>query len=199
MPIIEPISIEELDHGVLDSAQFFKGPLGMVPNSLRTMAHRPAIAQAFTALNRAVMTCEGRVTPEQKRLIGFIASLAQGCRYCQAHTALGALRLGASEERLKALWSYQDSDLFSPAEKAAFNFAMAAASVPNAVSVDIADDLRRHWADGEIVEILAVISLFGFLNRWNDSMGTTLESSGVHLGETLLASFGWQVDKHGGP
>ena len=37
------------------------------------------------------------------------------------------------------------------------------------------EELRRHWDDGEIVEILAVVSLFGFLNRWNDSMATELE------------------------
>lgn len=196
MPIVAPLALEQLDAALLDTAQFFKGPLGMVPNSLRTMAHRPAVAHAFVALNRAVMTCDGQVTPEQKRLIGFIASLTAGCRYCQAHTALGAQRLGASEARLQALWSYQKSPLFSPAEKVAFDFAIAAASVPNAVSDEIAANLRNHWNDGEIVEILSVIAMFGFLNRWNDAMGTTLEEGGRALGDDLLAPFGWIPGKH---
>jgi hypothetical protein len=36
-------------------------------------------------------------------------------------------------------------------------------------------DLRKHWSENQIVEILAVVSVCGFLNRWNDSLGTPLE------------------------
>ncbi|MFU8833343.1 MAG: carboxymuconolactone decarboxylase family protein, partial [Wenzhouxiangella sp.] len=137
-----------------------------------------------------------RVTSEQKRLIGYLASLSSGCRYCQAHTALAAKRYGASDERLHAIWEYRESPLFTDAERAAFDFAVAASSVPNAVDEAIADALHAHWTEEEIVEILGVISLFGFLNRWNDSMGTTLESgartaAGEHLGDA-----GWDVGKH---
>ena len=39
--------------------------------------------------------------------------------------------------------------------------------------------------------MLGVISLFGFLNRWNDSMGTTLEPGAVALGQQQLAGQGW--------
>jgi alkylhydroperoxidase family enzyme len=59
-------------------------------------------------------------------------------------------------------------------EKAAMDFASAAASVPNAVTDELIVQLRQHWDDGQIVEIMAVIALFGFLNRWNDSMATPL-------------------------
>jgi alkylhydroperoxidase family enzyme len=47
---------------------------------------------------------------------------------------------------------------------------------PNAVNDEIANHLRNYWNEGEIVEMLGVIALFGYLNRWNDSMGTELES-----------------------
>ncbi|MDG1474034.1 MAG: hypothetical protein P8Q37_03960 [Porticoccaceae bacterium] len=56
--------------------------------------------------------------------------------------------------------------------------------------------LRRYWNDDEIVELLGVISLFGFLNRWNDSMATTLEEGAIASGELLLAHQGWEVAKH---
>jgi len=125
-----------------------------------------------------------------------LTSLATGCRYCQAHTALAAQRYGASQARLDAIWDYQSSQLFSDAERAAFNFAIAAASVPNAVTQELGDALHVHWSDEEIVEILGVVALFGFLNRWNDSMGTSLESAADAFASQTLASHGWDKGKH---
>jgi uncharacterized peroxidase-related enzyme len=195
MPLIPPLaagSSAEVDR----LAAFFNETLGFCPNSVLTMQRRPAIAAAFINLNKAVMANEGRVTSEQKRLIGYLASMTAGCRYCEAHTTLAAERYGASQERLDAIWDYRESPLFSEAERAAFDFAVAAASVPNAVSDEIADAVRAHWDEGEIVEILGVIALFGFLNRWNDSMGTALERGAHEIGERQLAKAGWSRGKH---
>jgi AhpD family alkylhydroperoxidase len=143
------------------------------------------------------MANAGRVTSEQKRLIGLVASQVAGCRYCQAHTALAAERYGASAERLAEVWNYERSPLFSAAEKAALAFAQAAASAPNGVDAEIAANLREHWTDAEIVEILGVISLFGFLNRWNDSMATSLEVGAAASGAKHLSARGWSRGKHG--
>jgi uncharacterized peroxidase-related enzyme len=196
MPLVDALP-EDHDPELIDLIQFFRGPLGTVPNSVLTMQRRPKIARAFTELNKAVMENLGRVTAEQKRLIGFIASQAAGCRYCQAHTILAAERFAATAERMAAIWDYAQSPLFTAAEKAAFDFALAAASVPNAVTPAIAAALKQHWTDDEIIEILGVVALFGYLNRWNDSMATTLEPIGVSAGERRLASGGWTAGKHG--
>ena len=195
MPLITPLakgSSPEVD----ELARFFDETLGFTPNSVLTMQRRPAIAKAFINLNKAVMANEGRLTAEQKRLIGLLASSVAGCRYCEAHTTLAAERYGATKERLDSIWNYASSPVFSDAERAAFDFAVAAASVPNAVTDEIAADLRRYWDEGEIVEILGVVALFGFLNRWNDSMGTTLEAGAAEIGERQLAARGWARGKH---
>lgn len=195
MPLVTPLP-EDHDPELIDLIQFFRGPLGVVPNSVLTMQRRPKIARAFTELNKAVMENGGRVTAEQKRLIGYVASHAAGCRYCEAHTVLAAERFGASPERLGTIWEYQTSPHFSDAERAAFDFALAAACVPNAVTPEIQANLKQHWSDDEIVEILGVIALFGFLNRWNDSMATTLEPIGHEAGGKSLAHTGWAPGKH---
>ena len=196
MPLVDPLP-EDHDPALIDLIQFFRGPLGTVPNSVLTMQRRPKIARAFTELNKAVMENHGRVTAEQKRLIGFVASQAAGCRYCQAHTILAAERFGASAERMAAIWDYANSPLFTEAEKAVFDFALAAASVPNAVTPEVTAALRQHWDDGEIVEILGVIALFGYLNRWNNSMATELEPIGLSAGTRNLSQRGWTAGKHG--
>lgn len=196
MPLVKPLATDT-NQEVAELAKFFNETLGFCPNSVLTMQRRPAIATAFINLNKAVMANEGRVTSEQKRLIGYLTSANTGCRYCEAHTILAAERYGGSAERLANIWSFRESDLYTDAEKAAFEFALAASSVPNAVDDNIAKTLNNYWDEGEIVEILGVISLFGYLNRWNDSMGTTMEDGAVDAGERLLSSnTSWQRGKH---
>ena len=195
MPLIDPLP-ESHDDEVARLAEFFNVTLGFPPNSVLTMMRRPEIAKKFTALNRAVMECQGKLTPELKRLIGALASLTAGCRYCQAHTILAAERFGSTPERLADIWVYQQSPHFTDAEKAAFDFAIAAAHVPNAVTPEIGARLREHWDDGDVVEILGVIALFGYLNRWNDSMATTLEGPGEETARRNIARHGWERGKH---
>ncbi|MFW5641509.1 MAG: carboxymuconolactone decarboxylase family protein [Roseicyclus sp.] len=186
-----------MDPELRDHVQFFRGPLGVIPNSVRTMARRPPIARAFTDLNVAVMADYGAVTPEFKRLIGYVSSFTSGCLYCQAHMILASERFGASEERLGDVFDFEQSPHFTEAEKAALAFAQAASAVPNGVTDSVGARLKAHWTDEAIVEIMAVIALFGYLNRWNDSMGSALEDLPRGRGEARLAgATGWTAGKH---
>jgi len=195
MPLVTPLDPSANDE-VAELAKFFNETLGFCPNSVLTMQRRPKIAKAFINLNKAVMDNQGEVTSEQKRLIGYLTSANTGCRYCEAHTILAAERYGGTEKRLENIWLFRESDLYSHAEKAAFEFALAASSVPNAVDEKISAELHKYWSEEDIVEILGVIALFGYLNRWNDSMGTTMENGAVDAGERLLSGSDWERGKH---
>jgi uncharacterized peroxidase-related enzyme len=194
-PLVLPSTAQE-DQGFLDLIQFFNETLGFCPNSVKTMYHRPAIAYAFIELNKAVMENKGKVTSALKRLIGYISSNAAGCRYCQAHTIRAAERYGAEVEKMNNIWDFRTHPAFSDAERAALEFALASSTIPNSVDDTIAEQLRMHWTEGEIVEILGVIALFGYLNRWNDSMGTELEKEAVESGEKYLGQKDWTAGKH---
>ena len=194
-PLVLP-STEQEDKNFLELIQFFNETLGFCPNSVKTMYHRPAIAYAFIGLNKAVMENRGRVTSALKRLIGYISSNVAGCRYCQAHTIRAAERYGAEAEKLENIWEFRTHPAFTEPERAALEFALASSSIPNAVDDRIAENLRQHWNEGEIVEILGVIALFGYLNRWNDSMGTELEKEATETGEKYLKQSGWTAGKH---
>lgn len=195
MPLVTPLDASH-DPETAELARFFNETLGFCPNSVLTMQHRPAIARSFIQLNKAVMENKGRVTSSLKRLVGYISSHATGCRYCQAHTILAAERYGADAEKLENIWDYRSHAAFSEAERAALDFALVASTVPNGVDDEINARLHEHWDDGEIVELLGVISLFGYLNRWNDSMGTTLEEGAETAGNRMLATDGWNKGKH---
>lgn len=194
-PLVHPKS-DANDQDLNDLVKFYNETLGFCPNSVRTMHHRPRIAYAFIEMNKAVMENKGRVTSALKRLIGYISSHAAGCRYCQAHTIRAAERYGAEQTQIENIWSYRTHEAFNEAERAALDFSLAASQIPNAVTDELAERMRQHWNEGEIVEILGVVALFGYLNRWNDTMGTEMEAPAVESGEELLTKDGWTVGKH---
>jgi alkylhydroperoxidase family enzyme len=113
-----------------------------------------------------------------------------------AHTAGGSLRAGIDEQKLDAIWEYRTSPLYSERERIALDFALAAAAQPNAVTDELFARMKQHWSDVEIVEITAVVALFGFFNRFNDTMATPLESEPIEVGERHLASHGWNIGRH---
>nr|MBS0036880.1 carboxymuconolactone decarboxylase family protein [Saprospiraceae bacterium] len=195
-PLVQPAP-EEGDKELTELVAFYEETLGFCPNSVKTMFHRPRIAYAFIEMNKAVMENKGRVTSSLKRLIGYISSRAAGCKYCQAHTIRAAERYGAEREQLEHIWDYRSHPAFSDAERAALELALRCSTVPNSMDDQTAEELRAHWNEGEIVEIMGVISLFGYLNRWNDSMGTEIETGAVESGEQWLKKDLWETGKHG--
>ncbi|RZI74977.1 MAG: carboxymuconolactone decarboxylase family protein [Variovorax sp.] len=177
---------------------FFVTTLGFTPNSVLTMQRKPKLVKALAQLNAAAMDPEGEVDLGFRRLIGHLASKASGCFYCQAHTLLGAKNFGISEEKLAAIWNYDTSPLYCAKERLALDFARAAASQPNAVTDEMFAQMQQHWSDDQIVEILGVVALFGFLNRWNDTMGTPLEAVPEAVAVQAAGDRGWSAGKHAG-
>jgi len=194
-PLVQPKQQSE-DAELQKLIDFYNETLGFCPNSVLTMYHRPEIAYAFIALNKAVMKNEGRISSSLKRLMAYVSSHATGCRYCQAHTIRAAERYGADKEKLEHIWEYATHPAFDEAERVALDFAIQASTVPNSVDDELNSRLKTHWDDGEIVEMMGVIALFGFLNRWNDSMGTTLEEDAKQSAEKHLSLQGWNPGKH---
>jgi alkylhydroperoxidase family enzyme len=174
----------------------FERILGFVPNSLLTMQRMPAMVTGFGELTKSVMDPNGEVDLGFMRLIAHFASRAAGCQYCEAHSLVAAEIHGVSQEKLDAIWGYQDSPLYTGAERIALDFALAAGSVPNAVDADLMREMKKYWSEQQIVQILGAVCLYGFLNRWNDSMATDLEESPRAMGERVLAPGGWTGGKH---
>jgi uncharacterized peroxidase-related enzyme len=170
--------------------------LGFVPNSVLIMQRKPKLVKAFAQMAAAIWDPDSKVDRGFKRLVAHIASRAAGCQYCMAHTIAGAAHLGVEEQKLAAIWEYRSSPLYTKAERVALDFAFAASVVPNAVSNESFAELRKHWSEEQIVEIVATIAIFGFLNRWNDTMGTPLEDKPMAAGEKFLGRGGWTPGKH---
>lgn len=194
MAHIKPMDLDDIPEFKQRIAHY-KSTRGFFPNSIRTMARRPNIANALMDLNKAVLY-EGSVPEELKMLVSLIASQAAGCRYCQAHMANLSAIYNASDEKINAVWDFETSDLFSDAERAALRLALHGAMVPNAVTDADFVEARKFFDDAQLVEIVASIALFGYLNRWNDTVATQLEERPARVGEQALGPSGWEAGKH---
>ena len=194
MPNVAPLNREEL----AEFEPVFKlveQVMGFVPRSMLTMGRRPDILRGFAALMGAVLA-GGTVDGSLKQLVAMVSSVTSGCRYCQAHTAGNASKMSVPNEKIQDLLKFDTSEHFTGAERAALALAFAAGSVPNRSSKEHFVELRKHFNEKQIVHIVSVIALFGFLNRWNETMATALEEHPKAFGEKVLAKNGWEAGKH---
>lgn len=194
-PRIKPLPPEHSPE-LKEQFEAMRKNLGFIPNSILIMQRKPKLAKALAQMTAAVWDPDSQVDRGFKRIIAHVASRAAGCQYCMAHTAGGALLFGVEDKKLAAVWEYPTSPLYNEAERATLDFALAAASAPNAVTDEMFAELRKRWTEEQIVEIVGVISLFGFLNRWNDTMATPLEDEPMTVGERYLTRGGWAPGKH---
>ncbi|MCZ6890356.1 MAG: carboxymuconolactone decarboxylase family protein [Gammaproteobacteria bacterium] len=212
--------VAPLERGDLPGlANIFTGveaAMGFVPNSMLTMAYMPQLTLAFSTLARvvnggdlkAMVPMLAEMTPEPTdvdqnlppallQLIAFSVSTAAGCRYCQAHTSDSMVRAGGDRAKLDDILIYDTSPHFDDAERAVVALAFAAGRVPNEAAAEHFEALRRHYTERQIVQIVALISMFGFLNRWNDTMATALEDHPTEFAQDALGSIDWAAGKHG--
>jgi uncharacterized peroxidase-related enzyme len=177
MPHIQPLSIEETEAAKAD-IEALASATGFVANSMLTLARRPEIARAVLGLIRAVVrNPDGTVDPALRWMVAHVTSVANGCTYCSAHTFKNGADNGVPVEKLDALWEFETSPVFSDAERAALRIAVTGGQCPSFAKPEDMAELRKHFTEEQVVEIGAVIALFGFNNRWNALMATDVEPS----------------------
>ena len=182
---------DSLDPDVGAQLRATEAKMGFVPANGLLFARVPGLAAAMIGLSRAVLV-PGRVGMELKWLVGHVSSRVAGCKFCWAHTAHNAVHQdGADAAKFEQVWMFETSELFDGRERAALRLAAAAGAVPNAVTDAHFDELKRHFSENAIVEIVAVISLLGWLNRWCQTLAPQLEDSALAFAQKHLAPSGW--------
>ncbi len=196
MARISPLSLDELPENVRMDLKYAEELMGFTPNDVLTMARWPAYLSAVKALVDVVYA-PGELDMSLKRMVATIVSGAAGCRYCQAHTAHGAVKMvGVNAEKIKHVWEYARNPLFSDAERAALDLAFAAGVQPNAATDAHFKKLEQHYNTRQIMEIMGMITVFGLLNRWNDTVATELEKTPLNFATKNLRKEDWEPGRH---
>lgn len=192
MTRISPAPQERFDE-VSDHMERWKKLKGYPPNSWLTMVRKPKVFRAYRDLHNAVMIEAGEVPKALKFMIAEVVSTAAGDPYCAAHNAENAVEVGGLDvKKVEALGDFETSALFTPAERAALELARAAGSCPPVVTDAHFSELKKHFSEDAITEMVAVISLLGWLNRWCTTLAVEIEDQALEFGQKHLAVSGWK-------
>jgi uncharacterized peroxidase-related enzyme len=172
---------------------------GYLPNDYLTLGHKPGIMKAVADLTAAVVFAPGKTSMPLRLLVPYISSRAANCMYCTAHCAELSEKHGIPIDKIQNIHLYETHPAFTPEERAALRVADKANKIPNAVTDEDFAELRKHFDDEAIAEIVALIAMMSFYNKWNDTMATALEKPPLDMAERLLSKTGWAVGKHASP
>ena len=120
---------------------------------------------------RAVQRVEGYIQQcgLEKSLIELVkmrASQINGCAYCLHVHSSDARRAGETEQRLYLLDAWHESTLYTERERAALAWTEALTRVSETHAPDVIyDEVRRHFADKELVDLTTLIGLINLRNR----------------------------------
>ena len=189
MPRISRLTRKDVDPKLVPVYDRFLHERGNVPYFFRTVAHRPEIMLTMADHMKAVLST-GTLSTKLKELVVVRTSQLNCTGYCLAsHSAL-ALKFGWASEHLEALKHWQDSSLFSDAEKAAIHLAeVMTLHSHDYTEADMAH-LRSFYSEGEVVELMAAIGLFNYFNRFNNmlQMEPTQPATADELAEAGIES-----------
>jgi len=149
--------------------------LGYRPNDYITMSHEPQLLKSVLDLTDTVLNKLDPLPDDVKWLVPYIISRAAQCKYCMTHSEHSGASVGVSPEKLQNITLYETSHLFTKAEKAALRIADKSMKQSGLVTDQDMDELYNYFNSKQIVQIVAIISLTAFYNKWNHIMNTELE------------------------
>jgi len=148
---------------------------------------------------------------EMKWSLFFVYQLASGCVHCQVHGAYGVFQeiendylndeippedLPGVIEQIQALLDFERAEQFTDAEKAAFRLARDAGSLPTRTTAAHIEELRRHYSDREIQEIIATLVVTPWLSVSMQSQGTVTDRLSMAWALRNLTPAGWNPGVH---
>src|SRR5687768_1525670 len=92
--------------------------------------------------------------------------------------AAGSSRNGATDEKIAAVFEYERSDLFTPAERVALELADAMTETPPNVTDELFQRLQQYYDEAELVELAAIVAQENFRSRFNTTF--RVESAGMY-------------------
>ena len=151
--------------------------LGVTPNLMKVMANAPKVLKSYLDTNSAL--AGGKLEAQNRERIALRVAELNRCEYCvSAHTYLGT-HAGLSEEEVLASREGSSSD---PKANAVLALVTSVVKKQGRISRAELDAARAAGlTDGEIVEVVANVTLNILTNYLNNVAGTEIDFPRVEL------------------
>ncbi len=143
---------------------------GEVAEPLTVMAHHPKPLLGYGMMELAFERSK-LVDERLKSLAVLKAATMVGCEFCIDIGSVLSRAEGVTEEQLRELPAFEQSEAFSPLEKLVLRYVAAATRTPADVPEELFDELREHFSEAQLVELTAAITLENYRARFNHAFG----------------------------
>ncbi len=163
LPALEKDEVKDIAKEVFEK---FEKETGKVPEWVKVMAHRPEILKEFVELFKAIMK-EGEIEPFLKWKIAYVVSQTLKCPFCIDVTEKMLKKFGATDEILKKIKEMKE---LPEREKETLELVRDVTLDGHLDNPEIFERLKEKFTPSQIVEIISVMGLFNYINRFNNTL-----------------------------
>jgi uncharacterized peroxidase-related enzyme len=166
------VSLIEPEQASAEVKEIYEQKLrGKPGNVQKAMAHRPEMLKNFLGFYASVGRSLDRKLYE---LIYIRVSMINECHYCLQHHLASSKRAAVTPEDWNALKQGNYSS-FSEKERTALTYAERLTRNPHSVTDADFLELKKHFADAEILDVHLLVGLANLTNRFTDPVGLEVE------------------------
>lgn len=163
IPSLEKDQVDEIAKAVYEK---FEQDTKKVPEWVKVMAHSPKIVKEFTELFKVIMG-DGEIEPYLKWKIGYTISQLLRCPFCVDVTKKILKKFGADEELIEKIKETKD---LPEDEKEILELVKDITEDAHLDKPEIIERLKKKLTEAQIIEIISVIGLFNYINRFNNTL-----------------------------
>lgn len=141
-----------------------------VPEPVAIQSHHPSLQRGYSMFELAFGRAD-EVPARLKMLAELKAGAVCGCEWCMDYGSWLARGEGISEEQLRALPNFRESDLFDESEKLVLEYAEGISRTPVEVGDELFGRLRERFDEPQIVELTFAAGIENLRARVNWALG----------------------------
>jgi AhpD family alkylhydroperoxidase len=172
------VSLPSRPSGLLNryAARYSRKRFGLVADPVKAASHHTGVLLAQGAEEMVVDKKWTRLDSGVRWLAVMVAAQQVGCSWCIDFGWYEGVATGVDPAKIRAVGAWRGSELFDERERAALEYAEAASATPVQIEDELADRLRAHFREDELVELAGYIALENQRSRFNAALG--LQSQG---------------------
>ena len=164
MAVIKSLKKDEVEEPAKGIYEKFEKDTGKVPEWVKVMAHNPKVVKEFTELFKVIMK-EGYIESLLRWKIAYTVSQTLKCPFCVDVTGKMLKTMGVSDEVLEQV--NEGKNL--PEEEKEVLSLVKEVTTKATCNMDLLEKLKAKFSEAELVEIVSIIGLFNYINRFNNT------------------------------
>ena len=147
-----------------------KRKYGAVLDAAQLWGRAPRLFIGVALLYGMIDRRSSPISPSLRSLVTVRVSQLNGCAFCVDINSATLLRRGVSEDKVRDLHRWRESELFDPVERLALDYAESMTLAPDDISDEQFAALRERFDEDSVVELTGLIAFQNMSSRFNSAL-----------------------------